>query len=124
MLIMTRPTSPSIWLATLIARFTAKTGYPITHGRVTYIKADGVAVHQETELSLQPGAQESPEAFSWRVWREAENGDAIEYRYRDGKVSGATITRRSAIPTRKQPGETMSDYVARVRSHKDTIPRA
>ena len=121
---LVRPTSPSLWLANFIARFTAKApAYPITHGTATYIKSGDTAIHQQTELSFQPGSRETPEAFMWRVWAEAEDGDAIEYRLRDGRITAATIMRKSALPIRMQDGESIGDFVARVKAYKQ-MPRA
>lgn len=121
-----RPTSPSIWLSHFLGIFTSKRPeYPVTHGTARYIKSGDTAIHEQTELSLQPGLKEHPEAFMWRVWGQAEDGDSIEYRLRDGKVSAATITRKHAQALRMGDAEPLSDFVARVKEarHKN-MPRA
>ena len=97
---LVRPTSPGLWLSNFLGRFVSKQpAHPITHGTATYIKSGDTAIHQRTELTFQRGANETPEAFLWRVWYQADDGDTIEYRLRDSLASAATITKRSALPS-------------------------
>jgi hypothetical protein len=118
-----RPTSPSLFLESFLGLFHGRQGRH-THGCARYLKLGDRIVHHETEISLQPEPKETPEAFLWRVWQEAEDGDEIKLSRRNDRVVGATITRRVAIELRPAPGETFAAFAARIKASAKEMPRA
>ena len=120
-----RPTSPSLFLEAFVNLFRSKSSdQTLTHGTARYVKAGDRAWHEQTEISLQPAAKETPEAFMWRVWTEADDGDVMEYRLRDGKLVGATIVRKAGQALRPERDETFEAFAARVKAYTKELPRA
>jgi hypothetical protein len=119
-----RPSSPSLFLEAFLSLFSSRSGPAHTHGCARYFKLGDRIVHDQTEISLQPHPKETPEAFMWRVWQEAEEGALIEPKLRNNQVVGATITRRSAIEVRPAPGESFEAFAARIKAYAKEMPRA
>ena len=109
-------------LETIRRRFT-RDDVTYSHGVARFEKAGGQLMHSSTELTFQPAERELPEAFLARVCAAADDGDVVEFRMRDGKIVGAQITRRTALPLQVAPGETFEAFALRVQHFKDA-PRA
>ena len=116
--------SQSGLLATIYQRLVSSLdGTLHTHGVTRFTKSGARLIHDSTELTFQPKPGESPEGFTARVCAEADDGDVIEFRVRDGKLTAAQITRQSAQPLRILPGESFEAFTLRVKHYMDA-PRA
>lgn len=111
--------NPTAFLAGFLQLFrSTKPAHPITHGTARYVKRGADLVLEHSELSFQPGRNEDPEAFMYRVAMEAGEQDVVEFRMRDGKISQGVITRPAAQPLRMYDDETLAGFVSRVKDAK------
>lgn len=111
-----RPSPRFLWQVFSDLFRSATRAAPFTYGSARYRKQGDRVVYEQTEISMQPEAHESAEAFMWRVWQEAQDGDVIDYRMRDGRLVGALLTRRDQVPLRPDTDETFEQFAARVQA--------
>ena len=84
--------SPSALLASILSRFRTPDGRVASHGVARFVRIGDRLDHITTELTYQLDRGETPEAFSARVWADAQDGDWLYFVARPAHGHGLSLT--------------------------------